>query len=79
MTAISTALEYAAIREAIQKLSTLDADGKSRNIVSFTIGDVTFTYGANQLASLQAREETLARRLTIANARKRTTPDFTGG
>jgi len=76
MAAISTALEYAAIREALQRLTTLDDDGNRRDRVSVSVGDVSVTYSASQLPQLQDREEKLARRLNMRNVYKRTTPDF---
>lgn len=78
MAAISTALEYAAVREAIQQLTTLDATGNRRDIVSFTLDGMTVTYAASQIDWLQQRERELAKRLTIRNVRKRVTPDFSG-
>jgi hypothetical protein len=78
MAAISTALEYAAVREAIQQLTTLDDDGNRRDVVSFTVDGMTFTYNASQMTTLQQRERELAKRLTIRNVRKRVTPDFSG-
>ena len=72
MVAINTALEYAAVREAIQTLTTT-----GQNIVSFRIGDMDVTYNQSQLSWLEKREETLAARLTQRNVRKRTRPDFT--
>jgi len=78
MTAISTALEYAAVREAIQQLTTLDANGNRRDTVSFNLGDLSVAYSGAQLPQLQAREIELARRLSCRNVRKRVTPDFSG-
>jgi len=72
MAAISTAAEYAAVREAIQTLSTT-----GENIISFTVEGQTVTYAASQLQWLQDREKELLRRLSIRNVRKRTQPDFT--
>lgn len=77
MAAITTAAEYAAVREAIQRLTTLDSDGNRRDVVSVTADGITVSYAATQLTQLQAREIELARRLTIRNCRKRMTPDFT--
>ena len=74
MAALTTAQEYAAVREAIQLFT-----GTSQAVYSFTLGDMTVTYQSSQLKQLQDREEVLARRLSIRNARKRVTPDFTGG
>jgi hypothetical protein len=76
--ALTHAQEYAAVREAIQQLTTLDTNGNRRDRVSISIGDATLTYGATQLQSLQSREETLARRLSARNTRKRTLADFGG-
>ena len=71
MAALTTAQEYAAVREAIQ---TLTATGQS--VVSFTVDGMTMTYAASQLTFLQYRENELARRLTVRNTRKRTVPEF---
>lgn len=79
MPALSTAAEYAAVREAIQQLTTLNTDGSRRDIVSFNVGDLQVTYGGGQLTWLQGREQELAKRLTQKNARKRVTPDFSNG
>ncbi len=79
MTALTTAAEYAAIREAIQQLTTLNTDGTRRDIVSFNVGDLQVTYSSGQLPWLQDRERELARRLTQKNSRKRVTPDFANG
>ena len=76
MAALTTSQEYQAVREAIQQLSTLDSDGKRRDMVSFQVDGINMTYAATQLPQLQAREAELARRLTTSNQRKRTTPDF---
>jgi hypothetical protein len=76
MAALTTAQEYAAVREAIQLLTTLDANGKRRDIVSFNIGAMSVSYSASQLPQLQDRERELAKRLTQRNSRKRVTPDF---
>lgn len=76
MAAITHALEYQAVREAIQQLTTLGTDGQRRDAVSFSIGDLTYSFSASQLPALQARELELARRLTIRNVRKRTECDF---
>ena len=59
------------VREAVQ---TLTATGQSA--VSFTVDGMTVTYNASQLTQLQAREQELARRLTVRNTRKRTFPEF---
>ena len=76
MAAISTALEYQAIREAIQHLTTLDSTGKRRDFVTVAVGDISTTYAASQLPELQKREIELANRLCNRNRRKRTSPDF---
>jgi hypothetical protein len=76
MALLSTAAEYQAVREAIQQLTTLGTDGTRRDTVSFTIGDMSYTYNSSQLPALQSRELELARRLTIRNVRKRTECDF---
>lgn len=79
MAALTHVAEYAAVREAIQQLTTLASDGTRRDVVSFTVDGQTYSYGQSQLQWLQAREEVLARRITYRNVRKRVTPDFTGG
>ena len=71
MAALSTALEYAALREAIQTLTTT-----GQSMVSYQLGDMSVTYSASQLPELQKRERELAARLTVRNTRKRTVPDF---
>jgi hypothetical protein len=76
MAALTHALEYQAVREAIQQLTTLDPSGQRRDAVSFAIGDMSYTFNSSQLPALQARELELARRLTIRNVRKRTVSDF---
>ncbi len=76
---MSTAQEYAAVREAIQLLTTLDADGARRDTVSVSADGMTTTYAHNQLSYLQKREEALARRLSVRNARKRVVSSFGGG
>ncbi|MEN6360053.1 MAG: hypothetical protein ABFD59_08355 [Smithella sp.] len=78
MAALTTAAEYAAVREAIQLLTTLDGSGNRRDIVSFGVGDTTVSYAASQLSWLQSRERELAKRLTVRNSHKRVTPDFGG-
>ena len=79
MTAMTTAAEYQAIREAIQLLSTLDGAGARRNAVTVSVEGMTVSYSASQMTELQNREKELARRLTIRNVRKRTTSTFDGG
>ena len=76
MTAISTAAEYQAVREAIQQLTTLDANGARRDRVSFSVDGMSVTYAASQLPWLQDRERELANRICNVNRRKRTSPDF---
>ena len=76
MAAISTALEYQAIREAIQQLTTLDSAGKRRDFVTVSIGDITKTYSSSQLPELWKLENELANRRCNRNRRKRTSPDF---
>ena len=71
MAALTHAQEYAAVREAIQQLTTT---GKAR--VSFSVDGLSVSYNASQLPWLQAREEVLANRICNANRRKRTSPDF---
>jgi hypothetical protein len=71
MAALTTAQEYQAIREAIQ---TLTATGQG--VVSISIDGMSTSYNAGQLVQLQARELELARRLSIADVRKRTVARF---
>jgi len=79
MAALTTVQEYAAVRQAIQILTTLDGDGNRRDMASFAVDGMQVSYGANQLEWLQNRERELAKRITQRNSRKRVTPDFTGG
>ena len=78
MPAITTHQEYDAIREAIQQLSTLTSTGARRDFVSISIGESSLSFSGAQMAQLQAREELLAKRLSIRNVRKRVTPRFDG-
>ena len=78
MTALTHAAEYAAVREAIQQLTTLNTDGSRRDVVSFQVDGMSVTYSAAQLPQLQDRERELLKRLSIRNSRKRVTPDFSG-
>lgn len=73
MAALTTAQEYAAIREAIQAFAT------GASVYSYSLGDLSVTYHASQFDLLQKREIELARRLSQRNIRKRTRPDFSGG
>ena len=72
MAALTHKQEYAVIRLAIQTLQSGAA------VASFTLGNMSVSYYPNQLDWLQAREETLSKRLTQRNVRKRTYADFTG-
>lgn len=72
MAALTTRQEYDVVREAIQSFNS------GESIYSFTLGDLSITYHADQKEWLQNREIELARRLTQRNIRKRTRPDFTG-
>ena len=76
MAAITTSAEYQAVREAIQLLTTLDANGNRRDRVSFSVDGMSVAYAASQLQWLQAREVELANRICNRNRRKRTSPDF---
>ena len=78
MALLTTAQEYAAVREAIQKLTTLDSSGNRRDIVSTSIGSLSVSYSSSQLPELQKREIELAKRLSVRQSRKRVTPDFSG-
>lgn len=73
---MTTAQEYQAVREAIQRLTTLDDDGNRRDKVSFTVDGMSVAYASNQLQWLQSREVELANRICNRNRRKRTSPDF---
>ena len=77
MAALTTAQEYAAVREAIQQLTTLDSNDKRRDVVSVSVAGMSVSYAATQLTQLQSRELELARRLSIRNVRKRVWGDFT--
>jgi hypothetical protein len=74
MAALTTAQEYAAVREAIQSLTST-----GQSMVSFTVEGMSVQYSASQLPWLEQREKTLAGRMTARNVRKRVTPDFSGG
>ncbi len=76
MAALTTSQEYQAVREAIQLMTTLDASGKRRDRVSFSIDGMSASYAASQLPWLQEREVVLANRICNRNRRKRTSPDF---
>ena len=71
MAALTTALEYAALREAIQAFAT----GRTAHTVN--IGALSITYTSGQQDWMERRERELAKRLTQRNVRKRTHPDFT--
>ena len=79
MAALTTAQEYQAVREAIQALGTLDANGARRDTISFSVDGLQVSYSSAQLPWLQEREEVLANRICTRNRRKRTTASFTGG
>ena len=72
MAALTTAQEYEAVREAIQRLTASGNDA-----VMVAVGDMTLQYSQSRLPQLMARERELAARLTQRNIRKRTVPDFT--
>jgi len=72
MAALTTAEEYALVREAIQTLTT-----SAQSTVSFSVDGLSVTYSQQQLPWLQDRERELVRRLNQRNIRKRTFPDFT--
>jgi hypothetical protein len=76
MAALTTSQEYQAIREAIQKITTLDDSGNRRDSVSVSIDGMAVSYSSSQLSWLQAREVELANRICNRNRRKRTSPDF---
>jgi hypothetical protein len=75
MAAKTTAQEYQELREAIQALNTVKADGTRIDIVSFNVAGMSVTYSSNNIERYMAREKELAARLTAHNKRKRTTPD----
>lgn len=80
MAALTTQQEYDAVREAIQRMTTLDANGDRQDFTSFQLGDLQVSFPAGiQLQYLQNREMELARRLGIRNVRKRTQSDFSAG
>jgi hypothetical protein len=72
MAALTLVQEYAAVREAIQTLSTTGTP-----VASFSVDGVQVSYSQTQLTWLQDREEVLSRRINARNIRKRTLPDFT--
>jgi len=73
MAALTTAAEYDLVRTAIQSLYSTGALPPN-----FSLGDMTISDNVSvQIAMLEKREETLARRLNQRNVRKRTSPDFT--
>ncbi len=74
MAALTHAQEYAAVREAIQTLTTT-----GQSIASFSVNGLAVTYSVSQLPWLEKREQELARRLSIRNVRKRTQCDFSSG
>jgi hypothetical protein len=76
MAALSTQQEYDSIREAIQKLTTLNESGERRDVVSTSVEGFSVSYSSSQLSELQAREILLARRLSMRNLRRRVSPDF---
>jgi len=57
-------------------MATLDASGKRRDRVSFSVDGMAVSYASSQLPWLQAREIELANRICNSNRRKRTSPDF---
>ena len=72
MATLTTAQEYAAVRAAIQELTTTGTLTTMRSVDGMS---ESFS-ATSQLALLQAREIELARRLTVRNTRKRTVPEF---
>lgn len=67
---------HLAVLDAIQQLSTSDSNGKRRDFVSVSVGDISTSYSASQLPELVKLEEKLANRLNNRNRRKRTSSDF---
>ena len=72
MAALTLVQEYAAVREAVQTLSTTGTP-----VASFSVDGVQVSYSQSQLSWLQDREEVLSRRINARNIRKRTLTDFT--
>ena len=72
MPLLTTQQEYDQVRGIIQALMTAG----TATVSMTSLDGMTVQYSQGQLAALQAREETLAKRLTSRNHRKRTTPDF---
>ena len=73
--AYTTAAELDAVRATIQ---SIHATGRS--LASFSVDGQAMSYEgtAAQLPALEHREETLMRRLSYRNMRKRTASDFSG-
>ena len=67
---------HQAVLEAIQQLTTLDSNGKRRDFVTVSVGDISTSYAASQLPELWKLENELANRRCNRNRRKRTSPDF---
>ena len=77
MALLTHAQEYAAVREAIQRMTVLDADGNRQDYTSFSIGDISVSFPPSvTIQYLQGRERELAKRLSIRNVRKRTISSF---
>ncbi len=72
MAALTLVQEYAAVREAVQTLTTTGTP-----VASFSVDGVQVSYSQSQLSWLQDREEVLSRRINARNIRKRTLTDFT--
>ena len=73
MAALTIAAEYDLVRTAIQSIYSTGALPPN-----FSLGDMTISDNVSvQIAMLEKREETLARRLNQRNVRKRTSPNFT--
>lgn len=72
MATLTTQQEYELVRGVIQALLTAG----TATVTMTSLDGMAVQYSQDQLPMLQAREETLAKRLSSRNLRKRTTPDF---
>ena len=72
MPLLTTSEEYEQVRGVIQALMTAG----TATVTMANVDGLMVQYSQSQLPMLQAREETLAKRLTVRNHRKRVTPDF---
>lgn len=72
MPLLTTQQEYDQVRSIIQALMTAG----TATVSMTSLDGMMVQYSQQQLPQLQAREETLAKRLTTRNHRKRTTAGF---